>query len=187
MPRKRHSTLESSPSAGEHSNSCMASQGELLQQEIQQPLLQPPPTHSTGLTYPQASQISRQASRPSSQTFWQCPQSSRQQSGEGHDLKILNPHFMGNVKRVRQCSKCQGDTVYYCVSCPCDLCHLCKEDHALHLKTIDHNVLKYREKYNNNQNHEISVSHIHSSHRTGQMDISSLTLEVKLKRKYKGK
>lgn len=89
MPRKRHSTLESSPSAGEHSNSCMASQGELLQQEIQQPPLQPPPTHSTCLTYPQASQISRQASRPSSQTFWQCPQSSRQQSGEGSCIITL--------------------------------------------------------------------------------------------------
>lgn len=91
-----------------------------------------------------------------------------------HDLMILNPHFMGNAQRVRQCSKCLGDTVYYCVSCPCDLCHPCKENHAMHLKTIDHNVLKYREKYNNNQNHEKSVSHIHSSHRTGQMDISSL-------------
>eukprot|EP00105_Crassostrea_gigas_P044861 XP_019929009.1 PREDICTED: uncharacterized protein LOC109620626 [Crassostrea gigas] len=50
--------------------------------------------------------------------------------------------------KVHQCSKCPGDTEYYCVSCPCDLCPQCKEDHVKDLKTIDHDVVSHRDKIN---------------------------------------
>lgn len=47
------------------------------------------------------------------------------------------------IYRVHQCSDCQGDTMYYCVSCQFDLCPRCKEKHEKDLKTIDHNVMTY--------------------------------------------
>uniref|UniRef100_K1QTK5 B box-type domain-containing protein n=1 Tax=Magallana gigas TaxID=29159 RepID=K1QTK5_MAGGI len=50
--------------------------------------------------------------------------------------------------KVYQCSKCPGDTEYYCVSCPCDLCPQCKENHVKDLQTIDHDVVSHREKIN---------------------------------------
>nr|XP_034310533.1 uncharacterized protein LOC117684053 [Crassostrea gigas] len=50
--------------------------------------------------------------------------------------------------KVHQCSKCPGDTEYFCISCPCDLCPQCKENHVKDLKTIDHDVVSYRKKIN---------------------------------------
>lgn len=51
-----------------------------------------------------------------------------------------------NQGRVRLCSKCQGDTEYFCVSCQCDLCLSCKENHVIDLKTLNHYVFMFREK-----------------------------------------
>lgn len=48
--------------------------------------------------------------------------------------------------KVHQCSKCLADTEYFCVSCSCDLCSECKENHLKDLKTIDHSVVIYRDK-----------------------------------------
>ncbi|XP_065929796.1 uncharacterized protein [Magallana gigas] len=50
--------------------------------------------------------------------------------------------------KVHQCSKCPGDTEYHCVSCPCDLCPQCKENHVKDLQTIDHDVVSHRDKIN---------------------------------------
>ncbi|XP_065937566.1 E3 ubiquitin-protein ligase TRIM71 isoform X4 [Magallana gigas] len=61
--------------------------------------------------------------------------------------------------RVHLCSKCPGDTAYYCVSCPCDLCPQCKENHVKDLKTIDHNVVSHRDKINYIPTQEICVRH----------------------------
>ncbi|XP_052680949.1 uncharacterized protein LOC128161659 isoform X2 [Crassostrea angulata] len=61
--------------------------------------------------------------------------------------------------RVHQCSKCPGGTEYYCVSCPYDLCQKCKENHVKNLKTIDHNVATYRDKFNYIPKQEICVRH----------------------------
>lgn len=47
---------------------------------------------------------------------------------------------------VHKCSKCSGDTEYYCKSCVCDLCSQCRENHMQDLKTVDHNVVLYKEK-----------------------------------------
>eukprot|EP00105_Crassostrea_gigas_P043450 XP_019927598.1 PREDICTED: uncharacterized protein LOC105340005 isoform X3 [Crassostrea gigas] len=60
---------------------------------------------------------------------------------------------------VNQCSKCPGDTAYYCVSCPCDLCPQCKENHVKDLQTIDHNVVSHRDKINYIPTQEICVRH----------------------------
>lgn len=58
--------------------------------------------------------------------------------------------------RVHQCSECPEDTEYNCVSCPCNLCSHCKENHLKDLKTIDHNVVLYS--YNCTQHeHNIQV------------------------------
>lgn len=48
--------------------------------------------------------------------------------------------------RIIQCSKCQGDREYTCVSCPCYLCAKCKEIHVKDLKTIDHDAVINRRK-----------------------------------------
>lgn len=58
--------------------------------------------------------------------------------------------------RVHQCSECPEDTEYNCVSCPCNLCSHCKENHLKDLKTIDNNVVLYS--YNCTQHeHNIQV------------------------------
>lgn len=53
---------------------------------------------------------------------------------------------------VHKCSKCPGDTEYYCKSCLCDLCSQCRENHMQDLNTVDHVVVLYRE---NNRIHPI--------------------------------
>ncbi|XP_065932342.1 uncharacterized protein [Magallana gigas] len=61
--------------------------------------------------------------------------------------------------RLHQCSKCPGDTAYHCVSCPCDLCPQCKENHVKDLQTIDHDVVSHRDKINYIPTQEICVRH----------------------------
>ncbi|XP_065929821.1 uncharacterized protein [Magallana gigas] len=61
--------------------------------------------------------------------------------------------------QVHQCSKCPGDTEYYCVSCTSDLCPQCKENHVKDLNTIDHDVVSHRYKFNYIPTQEISVRH----------------------------
>nr|XP_034319690.1 uncharacterized protein LOC117687382 [Crassostrea gigas]XP_034319691.1 uncharacterized protein LOC117687382 [Crassostrea gigas]XP_034319692.1 uncharacterized protein LOC117687382 [Crassostrea gigas]XP_034319693.1 uncharacterized protein LOC117687382 [Crassostrea gigas]XP_034319694.1 uncharacterized protein LOC117687382 [Crassostrea gigas]XP_034319695.1 uncharacterized protein LOC117687382 [Crassostrea gigas]XP_034319696.1 uncharacterized protein LOC117687382 [Crassostrea gigas]XP_03431969 len=61
--------------------------------------------------------------------------------------------------RLHQCSKCPGDTEYHCVSCPCDLCPQCKENHVKDLQTIDHDVVSHRDKINYIPKQEICVRH----------------------------
>lgn len=48
--------------------------------------------------------------------------------------------------RVHQCSECPGDTEHYCVSCTCDLCLHCKENHVKDLTTNDHEIIIYQDK-----------------------------------------
>ncbi|XP_065931744.1 uncharacterized protein [Magallana gigas] len=60
---------------------------------------------------------------------------------------------------THKCSKCPGDTAYHCVSCPCDLCPQCKENHVKDLQTIDHDVVSHRDKINYIPTQEICVRH----------------------------
>ncbi|XP_052692735.1 uncharacterized protein LOC128171010 isoform X3 [Crassostrea angulata] len=60
---------------------------------------------------------------------------------------------------THKCSKCPGDTEYYCVSCPCDLCPHCKENHVKNLQTIDHDVVSHQDKINYIPTQEICVRH----------------------------
>uniref|UniRef100_K1QH54 Uncharacterized protein n=1 Tax=Magallana gigas TaxID=29159 RepID=K1QH54_MAGGI len=61
--------------------------------------------------------------------------------------------------RLTICSKCPGDTEYYCVSCEWDLCTLCKESHVKDLQTIDYDVVSYRETISYIPTQEICVKH----------------------------
>ncbi|XP_019930323.3 uncharacterized protein [Magallana gigas] len=61
--------------------------------------------------------------------------------------------------RILRCSKCLEDTEYYCVSCPCDLCPECKENHVKDLKTIEHDVVSHRDKINYIRTQKICVRH----------------------------
>lgn len=64
----------------------------------------------------------------------------------------LTMNTIGKKYRIRQCSKCPGDTEYYCVSCLRCLCPHCKENHVtdLHdLTTEDYDVVIYSDKFNN--------------------------------------
>eukprot|EP00105_Crassostrea_gigas_P039223 XP_019923371.1 PREDICTED: uncharacterized protein LOC105329701 [Crassostrea gigas] len=61
--------------------------------------------------------------------------------------------------KIHQCSKCPGDTAYYCESCPCDLCPQCKENHVKDLKTIDHDVVSQHNKINYIPTQEVCVRH----------------------------
>lgn len=49
---------------------------------------------------------------------------------------------------VSQCSKCLGDTEYYCLWCLCDLCSQCKQNHEQDRQTKEHNVVIYRNEFN---------------------------------------
>eukprot|EP00105_Crassostrea_gigas_P040506 XP_019924654.1 PREDICTED: uncharacterized protein LOC105332693 [Crassostrea gigas] len=60
---------------------------------------------------------------------------------------------------THKCSKCPGDTEYHCVSCPCDLCPQCKENHVKDLQTIDHDVVSHRDRINYIPTQEICVRH----------------------------
>ncbi|XP_065931696.1 uncharacterized protein [Magallana gigas] len=62
---------------------------------------------------------------------------------------------------IHKCSKCPGDTEYHCVSCPCDLCPQCKENHVKDLQTIDHDVVSLRDKINYVSTQEICVRHLY--------------------------
>lgn len=53
--------------------------------------------------------------------------------------------------KIRRCSKCPGDAVYICVSCKCSMCPQCTEKHATDDLTIDHTVVIYGEKFNQEQ------------------------------------
>ncbi|XP_065931750.1 uncharacterized protein [Magallana gigas] len=61
--------------------------------------------------------------------------------------------------RIHKCSKCPGDTEYHCVSCPCDLCPQCKENHVKDLQTINHDVVSHRDIINYIPTQEICVRH----------------------------
>lgn len=61
--------------------------------------------------------------------------------------------------RARQCSKCTGDTEYFCKLCQCDLCFRCKVKHAQDLHTTDHDVVLYCEKFNHFSKQEICMRH----------------------------
>ncbi|XP_052693220.1 uncharacterized protein LOC128171493 [Crassostrea angulata] len=78
------------------------------------------------------------------------------------EKRMFDLETMGTTStpcRVHQCSMCQGDTEYFCVSCPCDLCPQCKENHVKDLNTIDHDVVTYSEKLNSNKKEECCVRH----------------------------
>lgn len=61
--------------------------------------------------------------------------------------------------KIHQCSKCRGYTEYYCESCSCNMCPQCKENHVKDLKTIEHNVMTFHEKYNFISKEETCVRH----------------------------
>lgn len=61
--------------------------------------------------------------------------------------------------RVRLCSKCSGNTEYVCVTCPCNLCSQCKKIHVLDLKTKDHHVTIYREKFKLIPKQDVCIRH----------------------------
>ncbi|XP_061186885.1 uncharacterized protein LOC133195014 [Saccostrea echinata] len=61
--------------------------------------------------------------------------------------------------KVRQCYQCQGDIEFYCNTCNHGLCLFCKERHVSNLDTITHDVVIYREKYENITKQENCVRH----------------------------
>lgn len=48
--------------------------------------------------------------------------------------------------KVHTCSTCQGDTNYSCTTCECEMCSQCTVNHVQDLKTIDHNIVLFRDK-----------------------------------------
>ncbi|XP_065929402.1 uncharacterized protein [Magallana gigas] len=80
----------------------------------------------------------------------------------GCDFETKSLHTMETAStpcKVHLCSKCPGDTAYYCVLCPCDLCPQCKDNHVKDLQTIDHHVVSHRDKINYIPTQEICVRH----------------------------
>lgn len=61
--------------------------------------------------------------------------------------------------RVHQCFNCPRDKEYMCLSCNSSQCAQCQSDHVYNLKTIDHNVVIYREIYNHSHGKEMCVEH----------------------------
>lgn len=48
--------------------------------------------------------------------------------------------------RIRHCSRCQGNTEFFCKECKSELCSMCKEKHCIDLDSKDHEVVVYRNK-----------------------------------------
>lgn len=67
--------------------------------------------------------------------------------------------FLHQQYRVHQCSKCSGDTEYFCFTCLCDLCLQCKEKHLKYFKTRGHNVVIFREKFSHIPMSEMCARH----------------------------
>nr|XP_022306738.1 uncharacterized protein LOC111113062 isoform X2 [Crassostrea virginica] len=65
---------------------------------------------------------------------------------------------------IKLCSRCPGNTEYYCLYCKNELCLQCKETHAINLDTKDHIVILYKGQSIAKTNWEMSVKH------KGQMD-----------------
>lgn len=62
--------------------------------------------------------------------------------------------------RIRQCSECSGDLEYFCVTCSLGLCLQCGNNIIKkHSKGDIHNIILYREKFNQLRKHEICVRH----------------------------
>ncbi|XP_056001992.1 uncharacterized protein LOC125662743 [Ostrea edulis] len=61
--------------------------------------------------------------------------------------------------KVRMCSRCQGDSEFYCNTCRQNLCLQCKEIHVVHLDSIHHEVVIYREKFKYTFKQETCVRH----------------------------
>lgn len=61
--------------------------------------------------------------------------------------------------RVYQCSKCLEDTEYFCLSCPCDLCPRCCEDHVHDHKIIEQNIMICREKISTTLKQDMCKEH----------------------------
>lgn len=61
--------------------------------------------------------------------------------------------------KVRECFKCQGNTEYFCGLCSWDLCFQCAQNHTNDLKTKDHNIRIYRDKFNFICKREICMRH----------------------------
>lgn len=61
--------------------------------------------------------------------------------------------------KVHQCFNCPGETEYFCKSCSCDLCSQCNVNHVENLKTIEHDVVLHREKFNYISKQEICMRH----------------------------
>lgn len=59
------------------------------------------------------------------------------------DFESLMMQRASTAYRVLQCSECPGDTEYSCVSCQCNICLQCKENHVKDLKTKDHTIVLY--------------------------------------------
>lgn len=72
----------------------------------------------------------------------------------------------GSQYRVHQCSKCPGDTEYFCNLCPCELCFQCQENHAHVEKTIHNKVVVYCDKFKYIPEKEICVKHINNKYRS---------------------
>lgn len=61
--------------------------------------------------------------------------------------------------KIKQCVKCQGNTICFCNTCKKELCVKCKERHIIDLDTKHHNVSIYREKFNNLRKHKKCAEH----------------------------
>lgn len=74
----------------------------------------------------------------------------------------------GSEYRLRECdsSTCTDHTEYICETCQhVRFCLQCKESHVNNLKTIDHKVVTYREKYRYNSKQENYVRHSSNVHK----------------------
>lgn len=61
--------------------------------------------------------------------------------------------------KVNRCSKCQGDTQYYCKTCPCNICAECKDNHVKNFQTMNHDVMSYSGKIIHFSKQKFCVKH----------------------------
>lgn len=66
----------------------------------------------------------------------------------------MKTYVLFRMFRIQHCSRCQGNTEFYCRECSIDLCSMCKENHCKNLESKEHRVVNYRNKVREHTQHK---------------------------------
>lgn len=81
--------------------------------------------------------------------------------------------------KVRQCSKCPGNTEYFCASCTYDLCRACEKEHAQNPNTKDHHCVIYSKRVKSTSKQRVHAIHREKVFKRAFLNNQALLKEIK--------